>query len=328
MNKKATNPYILSLARESRGILQQKLAKDLNITQGTLSKIESSVLDVSEELTKKIAKILAYPESLFYLKGSELPTIASFRRKNEKVSRKIMKQVNAKVNLYRVLIETYLQNVTVKLTIPKISYQSPEQAAIEIRKHWSLNKGLISNLVEVLESHGVILFGFDFNAPNLDSRSFLTENGQPIIVYNKTLLGDRLRFALAFELGNIVMHGFNFVDLKHKANLFASEFLMPELDIKEDLKHPISIELLSSLKKKWKVSMQSILFRANTLRIISDNQKSYIWSQFLSLGIDKREPIILDVEIEKPLFLLEFCKKTNTTKEFDSSLLKLLRQEL
>ncbi|MFN7611179.1 MAG: multiprotein-bridging factor 1 family protein, partial [bacterium] len=116
MNKKATNPYILSLARESRGILQQKLAKDLNITQGTLSKIESSVLDVSEELTKKIAKILAYPESLFYLKGSELPTIASFRRKNEKVSRKIMKQVNAKVNLYRVLIETYLQNVTVKLT--------------------------------------------------------------------------------------------------------------------------------------------------------------------------------------------------------------------
>src|SRR6185369_4316254 len=109
-------------------------------------------------------------------------------------------------------------------------------------------------------------------------RSMLTDQKQPVIFTNRAMLGDRLRFTLAYELGHLVMHTSGSANLGesigHEANLFAAEFLMPEKDILPDFKDKhITLQLLAELKKKWKVSMQSLLYRADSLGLIDYNQK-------------------------------------------------------
>src|SRR5439155_22483179 len=61
------NPEMVSLARESRGLTQIELARKLEVSQGYLSKIESDLLEPSLELVNRLARLLDYPSSFFYL---------------------------------------------------------------------------------------------------------------------------------------------------------------------------------------------------------------------------------------------------------------------
>jgi Zn-dependent peptidase ImmA (M78 family) len=52
----------------------------------------------------------------------------------------------------------------------------------------------------------------------------------------------------------------------------------------------ITLERLVQIKKFWKVSVASLLFRASRSKIITDNQSSYLWRQLSARGWRKREP--------------------------------------
>lgn len=86
----------------------------------------------------------------------------------------------------------------------------------------------------------------------------------------------------------------------HEANAFAAELLMPAKEMKEDFKKGINIGALAELKKKWKVSMIALLYRADDLGFLTANQKRYLVQQFNQLQIRRREPRELDIAIEQP----------------------------
>ena len=92
-------------------------------------------------------------------------------------------------------------------------------------------------------------------------------------------------------------------DISHEANEFAAEFLMPEKDIKGDFKDGVNLNVLADLKRKWKLSMQALLYRANDIGVITDNQKRYLINQFNSMNIRRREPAELDIQRENPMKL-------------------------
>jgi Zn-dependent peptidase ImmA (M78 family) len=151
------------------------------------------------------------------------------------------------------------------------------------------------------------LINFDFNTDRVDGMSILANGTFPIVFSNKRSLGDRQRFTLAYELGHLVMHlqtNPSFTrDISHEANEFAAEFLMPEKDIKGDFKDGVTVNILADLKRKWKVSMQALLYRANDIDIITDNQKRYLINQFNSMNIRRREPAELDIPRENSMKL-------------------------
>lgn len=117
-------------------------------------------------------------------------------------------------------------------------------------------------------------------------------------------MGDRLRFSLAFQLGHLVMHTYSPVpadrEISHEANLFAAELLMPEETIREDFMDGITLPILAQLKRKWKVSMISLLYRADDLGFLTPNQKRYLVQQFNDAKIRRREPVELDVAKNNP----------------------------
>lgn len=318
------NPTMVTLAREARGITQQELAERLNTQKAFISKIEHGDLGVTETLLESISRATRYPINFFYQPGTILPMNLSYR-KRKKVPAKVITPIEAKINIVRNNIQFLTRSLnkqpplipTYKVTVEN----TPPLIANQIRQSLNLQKPVIENLVKVLEAQGIIISCFEFGSERVDSRSILTDDQFPIIFLNKSHLGDRLRFSLAFELGHLVMHTYSPIpadrEISHEANLFAAELLMPEEAIKEDFKNGVTLPILAQLKRKWKVSMISLLYRADDLGFLTPNQKRYLIQQFNQAKIRRREPVELDVAKEQPQLIhqmvIELCNQQNMT---------------
>lgn len=304
------NPKMITVARESRGLSQLELAEKLGVSTSHMSRIEQDFIEVGENHLKAISAVLNYPEQFFYQEGETLPPALALRKRNI-VAQKVLLPIDAQVNIYRLTIEKLIKAISyTDINLPVLDIEklgSPAEAARKLRKLWKVEKGAINNLTQVLEDNGLFLINFDFNTDRVDGMSILADNKFPIMFSNKRSLGDRQRFTLAYELGHLVMHlqtNPSFTrDISHEANEFAAEFLMPEKDIKGDFKDGVTLNILADLKRKWKVSMQALLYRANDIGVITDNQKRYLINQFNSMNIRRREPAELDIARENPMKL-------------------------
>ena len=320
------NPKMIVLARESRGISQKELAEKLNTSPGYICKIEADNRSLPEDFLVRMSKLLKYPLDFFYQEGEAFLPMSLNYRKRDHVSAKVIVPLEAQFNLYRLNIEMLSQKLKFPATsIPDLDLKklgSEEQVAKQLRKFWKMPKGQIENFTELLEANGIIVISFDFGTERVDSRTILTKDKQPIIVVNKLHLADRQRFSLAYELGHLVMHTQTLPshdrDISHEANMFAAGFLLPESEIKKDFEKGITIALLGELKRKWKVSMQSLLFRSADLGFLTDNQKKYLLAQFNQQNIRRREPIELDFPKEKPHLLRDLITKYKNAHKFSA----------
>lgn len=314
------NPTMVTLAREARGFTQQDLAERINAQKAFISKIEHGELGVSETLLDSISKATSYPVNFFFQQGTILPTNLSYR-KRKKVPAKVITPIEAKFNIIRNNLQYLTRSLNKQAPlIPtfKVTEEcTPNIIARQIRQCLNLQKPVIENLTKVLEEQDIIVSCFEFGSERVDSRSILTDDQFPIIFLNKGHLGDRLRFSLAFQLGHLVMHTYSPVpaerEISHEANLFAAELLMPEEAIRKDFKDGVTLPVLAQLKCKWKVSMISLLYRADDLGFLTPNQKRYLVQQFNDAKIRRREPVELDVAKEQPQLIrqmvIELCQK-------------------
>jgi len=314
------NPTMVTLAREARGFTQQDLAERINAQKAFISKIEHGELGVTQKLLRSISKATAYPINFFFQAGSILPMNLSYR-KRKKVPAKVITPIEAKINIVRnniqFLTRTLNKQAPLIPTFKVTTEYTPALIAKQVRQSLNLKKPVIDDLSKVLEEQGIIISCFEFGSERVDSRSILTDDGFPIIFLNKSHLGDRLRFSLAFELGHLVMHTYSPIapeqEVNHEANLFAAELLMPSEEIKEDFQNGVSLALLAKLKRKWKVSMISLLYRADDLGFLTPNQKRYLVQQFNQAKIRRREPVELDIAKEGPQLIrqmvIELCRK-------------------
>lgn len=314
------------LARETRGINQVELANRIGFSPTFLSKVERGDSVLSEDNLKTISEITHYPLSFFYQHGEIAPESVAYR-KRETVAQKVLTVVNARVNIVRLHVKHLTEELGIPMpmipTIQADNEMSPTKIAQEIRKVWGIKKAIIENVVDVIERNSISVKVVDFGTERVDSRTVLTDNKYPIIVLNKLLLGDRQRFSLAYQLGHLVMHTYKPVDwnidVSHEANLFAAEFLMPEKEMREEFKDGVTLALLAELKRKWKVSMISLLYRADDLGFLTDNQKRYLLQQFNDKKIRRREPVELDVPLEQPKLFRQWIADLKKKKKLDAA---------
>ena len=305
MNEQKANPQMITLAREFRGRLMADIAEELEISKSYLSRIEQEQSLLHPELLQRLSDVLDFPVAFFTQQGEILPPNLSYR-KREKVPTKFLNQIEADINIYRLNIEKLFEQINYPLAdIPKFNNNDAQTCAQKLRRLWEIPKGEINNLTKILEQQGILLLSFDFGTERIDGRSIFINKQHPVIFTNSLMLGDRQRFTLAYQLGHLVMHMHTLPsssrDISHEANLFAAEFLMPEKDILKDFSEPLTLARLGELKRKWKVSMIALLFRAHDIAAISDNQKRYLLEHFNKLNIRRREPVETDIQKEKPV---------------------------
>ena len=292
------NAQMVKLAREARGLTQKELSTSLSIEQGTLSKIERGVHPVTSAFVEQLAFILHFPLSFFEQKKDVFSPNTVYYRRLVQIPKKSLYQAEAQMQLCRFGISALLREVELSNSnILKWDVDrngSPEESARYLRQYWQIPKGPILNLTSLAEKNGIVIIHLDMEK-SINGFANVAEDGQPIIFLNKGLSADRMRFTLAHEIGHLTMHFLDEPidkdrDTEEEANLFAAEFLVPEMEIHGYLRQ-LDIRRLRELKRFWKVSMQMLLLRAKKLHCIPEHQYRALITKMGYEGYRVNEPI-------------------------------------
>lgn len=305
-----TNPRMLVVAREARGLGQAELAVRLHVNQGTISRMEGGVVPVSEAVLEGYASELDFPTEFFRqqgaLHGTGTEAFHQMYRRRQALPAKSLKQVEAHVNIVRMHVAKLLEAVEAApgLGIPKLDIADyggrADRAAEAVRAGWRLPSGPVENMTELIEGAGGIVVRMDFGTEMVDATSIRYAQVPPLFFVNDRLSGDRLRFTLAHELAHMVLHrDVPAPTMEEEADQFAAEFLMPARDIGPSLNR-FDLRKAALLKPFWKVSMAALVVRAKTLGKLTDGQYRHLWTQMGAAGIRKREPEELDIPVENP----------------------------
>jgi Zn-dependent peptidase ImmA (M78 family)/DNA-binding XRE family transcriptional regulator len=300
----------LTFAREYRGYSQSDLARNIpGLSQSNLSKFEKGINTLSDELLRRIIDFLNFPVAFFDKTISNSVENPHYR-KRASTSKKDVISIESSIRLFGYIIDQMNESIEwPEFKLEPIDLEdgySVKNIANHTRKRLGILPGdPVRNIISLLESHGIIVVEIEFN-DKFDGACIRTDAGFPLIVINRRFSNDRKRRTLAHELGHLLMHvlgSFPLSDYRNdkerekEADLFASEFLMPENDIKNSL-YGLKLSELAGLKRTWLTSMASILRRAYELNCIDKDRYTYLNIEMSRLGYKKNEPI--DVYIDDP----------------------------
>lgn len=201
-----------------------------------------------------------------------------------------------------------------------------EKAADTIRTEWNLGKDQISSVTGILENKLIHILEVDAN-DKFDGMAAVAYEDHHIkgvaIVVRKGTQGERQRLNLAHELGHLVLKISQSIDEEKAAFRFGAAFLAPKEWIMREVgtkRTAIDVQELIILKKKFGLSLQSILFRLKDLDMISESY--YIqWVRCINKrGWKRQEPNPLSAEKTEWL-------KQNVYKAFAESLLSQVDAE-
>lgn len=337
---KQFNGNRLKQARLYNGLTVEELAKKINISAQAESQYEIGKIVPQFDRIIEFSKKLNFPVQYFLQDFDfNIQSGSSYFRSLMKTQKKYRTEQKTKVEflakLYTIL-EEYIDFPF--LDLPQISideeYESPEEAAQVLREHWKLGDKPITNLLRLLEAHGIIVTTFDVDTEDIDAFSqFFEKDGKSffIIAYstNKQSAA-RINFDLAHELGHIMLHSWSddsenmdretFKRKENEANRFASAFLLPETSFKQDVRfYPTNLDRYIELKKKWRVSIGAMLYRACNLAVITQSQYQYLIRIMNAKNIRKQEPLDNIIEIPYPRMLRDSVEMLITNDVFSKT---------
>lgn len=287
-------------ARIMRGFSQRELARRVGVSAMAVSKYERDLDVPGSEVLLRLARALGVRME-FFLRANRIREIVPVYRKRtglpQKVQASIVEQVKEWLERY-VALETLFPEECPVFRLPKgwpkktRSFEDVEDAAIELRRAWNLGIDPIENLAELLEDQGIKIGVIEVQHEGFDALIFRYD-GNPAIVIRRNTPGDRERFNLAHELAHLVLDIEEATNDEKVANRFAGAFLAPKPVVYRELGHQRrslnSLEL-HLLKHKYGLSMQSWVFRARDLGIISRSTAKRIFRYFNVKGWHRVEP--------------------------------------
>jgi Zn-dependent peptidase ImmA (M78 family)/DNA-binding XRE family transcriptional regulator len=288
---------MVTLAREAAGLTQSSLATGAGVSQALVSKIEAGLESPSEELLQSFATQCMVPSDFFrqedHVLGEGL--VDFFHKRRLTLPAKPLKRANALMNIVRLEVVRLLSAVELTDVAP-FPVVSPDEYSVDeiariVRATWRIPPGPLPNLIALMEAAAVPVFLLDLGHEKLSAISMPGFAGRHVVAINRNLPPSAQRFALAHELGHLVMHnGAATDDMERDAETFAAALLMPADDIRRHLR-AVRFHQLGPLKPVWRVSLAALIRRAHDLGGISDRHYRTLNIQLNRLpGGRKREP--------------------------------------
>jgi Zn-dependent peptidase ImmA (M78 family)/DNA-binding Xre family transcriptional regulator len=317
----------LTVARLRRQVTKKALADDAKISPLTFTRLESGqTIEPTDETVAAIAKALDYPATFFTM-DDELDLAIhnpTFRRASNVAAKKLDAVLQAGYLAFP--IEKALRGL---FDLPELDLldlrgeNDPETAALSLREHWGIGIKPIGNLIKVLESKGIRVFGLAENTKSIDAFACWHED-RPFMFLNTFKSAERSRFDAAHELGHLVLHKHGHTEvMENEADRFAAAFLMPKEDVIAQLdRRMLSVSGLIKAKKRWGVSLAALARTARTYGLISDWHYRDICRQIAIAGYRTKEPepMARDVSHIWRIFYTELWRKKVTREEFARSL--------
>lgn len=272
------NPKRLTLARKRRRKTGKILASEAGLSAVTVSRLENGDNDPDDDTVARLAKALNYPAGFFYGDDPEeldattvsfrsLTKMSALEREAARSAGTLGLQLSAWVDQQFTLPEP---------KVPNLSHEAePEAAARAVRAAWGLGEQPISNMLSLLEAHGVRVFSLAEQTDAVDAFSFWW-NERPYVFLNNYKTAEHSIYDSAHELAHLAMH-------KHagpqpsraaerEANQFASAFLMPKNDVLSRVPRFITVDGIIKIKARWRVSAMAMAYRLRSLNLMTEWQ--------------------------------------------------------
>lgn len=335
-----------------KGLSRKNLAESIQISEQAVWQYEvknmmpeiNKIYDLSREFNVKTSYFLTEPKEEFHKESVDKHAIA-FRASNQYVSTKHLNKqfyqaiylTNLTDYLFSFIKSPYMYIIDVVDEVEKITKQDVNNRVIIKRVAQKARELLLKDkynqeLLFTLEKAGVIIYEKSIDK-DADAFSFWSKAGVPYIILGSNKgVAVRRNFDIAHELGHLLLHKHIQFDLltheEHKeieneANIFASEFLLPEQDFKEDfgkLSKKSNPDYFKVLKEKWYVSIQAMGMRAYYLDLITSSQYRYFWSSIYKKNYKVMEPLDDEIKLTHPVKMnslldLLFKKKVITPQK-------------
>lgn len=308
MIKRKFNANRLIDARIYNNITGEDLANAIGVKKQAISQFENKKTSPEYATACKISEVLQFPMRYFYeddvpmLQGNTYFRALFTSNKRELSSQRLKTKY---VALVHNALSKYIDFRPYNIPDFEDTTDIPGLAR-KLRHFWGLGQEPIPDMVSLLERNGVIMSEFATDSKKIDAFSQYGEiDGVP---YRCVVLGTekgsfvRRQFSCAHELGHIVLHE-KFEDLndvsreefrkrEDEANMFAAEFLLPAEAFLTDLSvHANKLNRYVELKRKWRVSIAAMVYRAHELEAITDNQYQYLMRQISQKGWRQNEPL-------------------------------------
>ncbi|MEV4162132.1 helix-turn-helix domain-containing protein [Nonomuraea dietziae] len=268
-------PTRLTLARKRRGLTLVRLAQRSGISARSLSAYENGHQQPTVEALAALASTLEFPDAFLQAEDiEEVPVEAiSFRARSKRTA--AQKDAARSAGRIAIAINDWVETRfrLPEPDVPSLPNLDPETAAQVVRARWGLGHRPISNMVHLLEAHGVRVYALVADCADIDAFS-LYWRATPFLFLNLAKSGERGRFDAAHELGHLVMHGEEAAaagpQAEAAANRFAAAFLMPAADILARSLHEATSERILRAKQVWKVSAMALAHRLHEMQLLSD----------------------------------------------------------
>jgi Zn-dependent peptidase ImmA (M78 family)/DNA-binding XRE family transcriptional regulator len=265
----------LTLARKRRSVPLAELSTQVGVSVQSLSNYENGRQEPSPRVIENLASSLKFSAAFFSAPDIDLLQMGdvSFRSRSKLPARK--RDVALSVGRLAIEFHSWVDerfNLP-KPDLPTLNKPDPETAADIVRARWGLGNAPISNMVHLLEAHGVRVFSVAPEVSEVDAFSCFYE-GVPFVYLNNMKTAVRGRFDAAHELGHLVLHGQG-CDLvkttaEQEANDFASAFLMPRSSILAHMPPSALIDQIIYGKRIWNVSALALTYRMHDIGMLSD----------------------------------------------------------
>lgn len=301
-------PSRIRIARYRRGWSVVELADRSRVSARSLGDYERGVSEPELTTLEDIAAAVEFPIDFF--SGPEIDEVPAESVSFRALSRLSARQRNAALASAALATElsTWLSR---RYELPTAALEDyagmdPETCATVVRRLLGVGERPLRNVVHVLERQGVRVFSLAEDCRELDAISFWT-GSVPLVMLNSQKSFERSRFDAAHELGHLLLHQHahgtcSDVDpddeanakparaTENEANAFASAFLMPRAALLTSVPRAPRLDELIQIKREWKVSLASLVYRLRTIEAISESQYRYLCLDMSRRGYRTMEP--------------------------------------
>ncbi|WP_249870554.1 helix-turn-helix domain-containing protein [Oceanobacillus saliphilus] len=322
----------LTNIRLLHGLSRSQLASELDVTEQSIWQYENGYISPSLEAINKLRTYFHVQPKYFYSK-SDLPSQineqhiayrAKVRNSRQKTkSETVYLEFLNHITNYLSSTINYPNNIIKEIKDDAINYKNNnaeqiemdkliEHIALKARKSIGLTSDHNEDLLFHIEKSGAFIFEKTLG-DTVDACSTWSDADIPFIILgNIKKTSVRRNFDLAHELGHLILHyKIDITDLNKKdyeqiekeANIFAANFLLPEKEFLSDLEAVGKISNPNAyieLKKKWKVSIATMAFRAYSLKRMTYQQYRYFNASLNRNNYKEIEPLDDQIIIMKP----------------------------
>lgn len=321
----------LKAARQYNAMTIGDVANVLGISNQSISQFENNKTEPKLENVFLLSNLLGFPREYFYERDESDVTIGNtYFRSLASTSKK---ERNAQVERVKLLSKIY-EAIQEYISFPKFDLEiqeeiNPEQLADYVREQWCLGRKPIYNLIDIMERHGIVITNAFEENKDIDAYSHvevINRNSVPIVVLGYETNIFRQQFNAAHELGHILTDGkyeleelskAEYRDMEKNMNRFAGALLVPEELLYEDLRGngKTDIRYYIELKKKYRVSAQALIVRANQIGAITANQYQYLMKQMSQRNYRKNEPLDDAYQLILPRYLKQAMSMIRNDKK-------------